>query len=591
MNRKLNLFVLAIALALSVTFASCSGNKSENIWDSVDLIPVKLSKKGNWSMINQKGEIVYEDEFKNTPSPSVNGVLSVKEGDAVCLYSTTGDKPELIPNGDNLKDAGLLREGLIPVVRANERITLVDKKGNVKYTLDPIDGREIVSCRPMYNEGLLGIAMEDGKMGYLDASAKPVIKPDYDFAGFFNGGLALVGKQVSDSTGTEMKYSVIDRKGNEVFKLKDSYEMVSYGFIDGYMLVKNDDKYLLLDKKGEPTAVPGKADRITSYNSKYIIFENEDDDAGVMTLDGEIVIRPKYKKINFDGEDSFFAVKRGEKNVTFRLDKNGEETGRMECDDIESAGKFGYFMKDGKTITQVDKEGKAISKEEFYEVSLLLFPGLIESDYFNVEAAANSLVDNITDTGMTGASLGESAAEVFKGKSANAYSYRFKATLSDLTKKGYRFRTSTEAYFTSDIARYVPGGQAFDPESKLHMLETFLTAESEFGKPGYDAVMKALKAKGFTVVKEGMKKYENDVYSALLKKGALLLWVNVSKAGKTAMTTMAVAKADSDFESTILDAILAGNEQAALSEEYEETDEEDQAAMERFVSGAADSVA
>lgn len=55
MNRELNLFVLAIALALSVTFASCSGNKSENIWDSVDLIPVKLSKKGNWSMINQKG--------------------------------------------------------------------------------------------------------------------------------------------------------------------------------------------------------------------------------------------------------------------------------------------------------------------------------------------------------------------------------------------------------------------------------------------------------------------------------------------------------------------------------------------------------
>lgn len=71
----------------------------------------------------------------------------------------------------------------------------------------------------------------------------------------------------------------------------------------------------------------------------------------------------------------------------------------------------------------------------------------------------------------------------------------------------------------------------------------------------------------------------------------MLLWVNVSKAGKTAMTTMAAAKADSDFESTILDAILVGNEQSALSEEYEETDEEDQAAMEQFVSGAADSVA
>lgn len=94
--------------------SSC-GSSSRADLSNVELIPVTTTKDGKWSMINDKGEIVFDSEFKNQPTASYNGLFTVEEGKGLTVYKIGGDKPEAVSGLENLKDAGFLEDGLMPV--------------------------------------------------------------------------------------------------------------------------------------------------------------------------------------------------------------------------------------------------------------------------------------------------------------------------------------------------------------------------------------------------------------------------------------------------------------------------------------------
>lgn len=537
MKKSVKACALGVAVLAAGVFASCSGGSSENRFDNVDLIPVTLKKDGNWSMVNAKGEIVYDGEFKNEPSLCYNGVFSVEEGEGYTLYKQGAKGPEVLGEAEKLKSVGYMNDGLVPVVFPNKRISVLDKDGKQKFELAPINGFEVVSCEDGYEDGLLAIKMEDGKYGYLDKDGKNVIKPTYKYAYNFADGLAVVAQEVGDSTETKTEYVVINKKGETVFKIKEGYELDSRQFEYGYLSAKNDDRCVLIDKKGEVIKFPAKINDIRMYNEKYVIFSNEDRMFGVADMKGEILIRPKYETIMFDEGNNFLACKDSKDKEILRLNKDGEEVAKFDFENMYYLGKFGYLAKDGNTTSLVDKEGKAICKDDFYDFGMRIQAsrGDIESDYFNREAIAATLVGMVTDKGVGDVTIGEPASQLLKGSEPSKYSYSYSADLPDLKKEGFRYTIAMDARFAESIANYdydyntYSGSYKWNPDAKVANVSINLYTEKDWGKEGFDELIKAFKAKGWKEYKVG------EIYSsngALLLKGKLCAYIQVADESK-----------------------------------------------------------
>ena len=121
----------AILAAWSVLFVSCSS--SDNV--KIELLPVKTTKDGKWSMMNKDGELVYDSEFKNRPTVAVEGVFAVEGDNGITLYSTAQKTPTELPGCTELKSAGYMSDGLIPVTKKDSRITVINKKGKTEFEL------------------------------------------------------------------------------------------------------------------------------------------------------------------------------------------------------------------------------------------------------------------------------------------------------------------------------------------------------------------------------------------------------------------------------------------------------------------------
>lgn len=563
---KLNSVIATLsALVVLAMMSSCEKDGMRGRWDDIDLIAVRTSKDGNWSMMNKKGKIVYDAEFKNQPSLSYNGLFSVEEGEGITVYSSAADKPKAVKGLENLKYAGCLEDGLMPVTFPNSRISIVDKEGKKQFELNPINNQEVVSCSPIFSDGLLLFKLEDGKCGYMDRRGKVVIPAKYDESRDFNEGLALVATLGKDSTSYET--SVIDKSGKKQFTLKDDYEPVSYSFNYGKIIVRNDDVLYFFDTKGEKTKLPSKIKGISDYSSDYIIFRNDDHLYGVADIKGEVIVRAKYKSISFAGTlDTFLAVKDGDGEDAVLLDKKGEVVKELDYEEIFAIPTFGYLAKEGSTSTLLGDDFETKSKEEIYDYALNPSASyVIRTDYFDVNGVAKKIVSMIGTDGIGSYKFDMTSAQIMKNESPNSYTYQTTYPLPDLSKAGFRYDVSVKANFTASMADYSysydyysytsSSNYYWNPASRIDAFQVTLTAESEWGKRGFEALKTALSDAGFKLKKSGV--VDNNSYGAFCEKGNVMV-AFVSPHKGTTCEIMVYSKALlPEFENALLEFINA----------------------------------
>ena len=520
---------LALAAACLPAVTSCSGDERDLPFD---YIAVQVDKDGSWSFYGPDGEILLKDEFKNRPSDVVDGYFFVQEGkkELYTLYKFDKKKPEAIAEG--FKDLGYMGEGLIPSVRENERISVLDNKGKVKFTLQPVNGKEVTGCAARYNEGLLLIGVDDGddktKYGYINTEGKVVISPKFSRGSYFKDGLAIVC--LSDETrGEKAEYAIIDKNGETVKKFRTGTRPVDYEFKDGYLIMRDsNDRFLIVDKKGETmTKLPAKAKIVADWNKKYIVFEDEDGNCGVMDFEGEVIIRPKYSSIQIIGSDRFLASEKNDDEWrSFILDKNGEEELRI---DNYKYGvgwycQFGLVGRDKNTLTFLEDDGKARKHAEFYRIGGLGGSSIF-SDYFNSEAAVAEIVNLINDKGVDKYIIGGTPANQLSNLNPEDYSYKYTADLDNLAKAGDNWKLTASAsyqggylsdynYNYNDYSRYY----YWNPYARLARVDLNIRCD-KWDATESEALAKALVNKGFT--KESSTGSGNKRYCALLTKGDL----------------------------------------------------------------------
>jgi len=214
-----------------------------------------------YGFIDKTGKLVIPQNYDDA-SDFYEGLASVKVGEKYGFIDKTGkmvipptyDKPSYFKDGIAIVEINHLGyaidkqnkrllakglEGLNPFFEGlarfeeNDRTGYIDMKGNVKIKPTLEFGSEQSARLSYFSEGLCQFedgshALKDkygnfrGKFGYINKDGKTVIPAQYDYAGPFKNGIAIV------SFGGY--YGYIDKSGN--FLLKPIYANAGY-FIDG----------------------------------------------------------------------------------------------------------------------------------------------------------------------------------------------------------------------------------------------------------------------------------------------------------------------------------------------------------------------
>lgn len=518
MKNSVCLFAVA---AMMCGMASCGSGSDEKL--KLDYIPVQAREDAKWGFVGPDGKMLYEDEFKKTPSPVINGVFTVEEDGGISVYEATDKKPTLIKGLEELVDAGVMNDGVIPIVRKNERIKLVDKSGKEKLVLDPIDGNEIIRVSSCSENGLLKFVLANDHTGVMNTSGKVLIEPKYlAITYLYEDRYLALQYGEPDSLGVKpVNYYLLDEKGKEIVKFKDVMAPTTR-FVDGKCLVmKSDDEIPgYINKSGEFTKLPAKIVKMDGYfDGKLFGFETEEGNCGIMNIDGEIVIRPKYRAIA-PIPDGKYIVK-NDNNQWFILNKDGEKETVLDYMEVmiplSVQGYGGEFEMIGAEkkhrIDLYDYAGKAISQESFYNINLEI-RSFVSSDYFNPEEIGRQLVSFIDADGVNGVKFDTPVSDILpKDAQARSFSDKYEYGFTDIPK-GYNwtlaitgftdkpiaspiYTTRTETYWFSTYTRQVLDGYKFNEDVNVKSFAISARSSRDFLEGALKAVSDALKEKGF----------------------------------------------------------------------------------------------
>lgn len=540
---KLNSIYLLLALAATTTLSGCfSSTKSNNILDMSELIPARESSKDDWGFYSPDGEFFLADEYENRPSSVINGYFSVEEGKSgYTLYKFDKKKPTAVL--EELYAVGYVSDGLIPIVRKGERITVVNTSGETKFTLDPVNGKEITWAAPGFAEGRLLIHDENGNYGYVATDGSCVIKPKYNAANEFAEGLAVVSERDEDDN---LQFSVINDAGDIVFKIKQ--QPYTYNFEDGMLIVQDDNgRLIFLDNSGNQVLkCPSKCTEISDYNKKFIVYRTDNYKYGVINFEGENIIRAKYDGIALYGDNRFICkTGDGDDCEIVVLDEAAEEL--FDIDDytiVIWAGRYGLIGSDKNGLEFLDNEGKPLKNAQFEEVG----PGFnasyaIYSDFFDMNAAVDAFANLFTDRGVDKYCLGAAPADYFSNPAD--YTYR-SAVMVDSLALGYKYKVTADLNFNQTIADYTYESYGYynysrrdywRDGSEITNIRVNILTDTEWGNDGSIALVKKLKEKGFKLIDQ--TKAESDNYGALMTNGDLCYLINSTKGENEGSVTVA----------------------------------------------------
>lgn len=215
-----------------------------------------------WGYINKKGDWIIEPKYKDVYKGSEDGSITI------AINSETGMEGYIDINGNELSGewydyASEFSDGYA-LVQKGEKAAYINSNG--KCITDYIYDRH--GSQSGFSEGLACVKLYgEEKYGYINENGETVIEPKYNHALEFSCGLAPVVNENNENV-------YIDKEGNVV--IDTCKDMKLYPFSkDGYAAVCKDDKYGIINTKGEFVFEPQFSNNIEGNSSIDVpIVEN-----------------------------------------------------------------------------------------------------------------------------------------------------------------------------------------------------------------------------------------------------------------------------------------------------------------------------
>ena len=354
-------FIAAVGMLL---LASC--NQGEGLEQTDTYLPVKVAGEKNWSILNvTTGEFVCRDEFKNKPKLVAEDLFFVEKdkGRGYECYNVHDLSRSI--NSEPYYSATYFGNGVSPVVYMDTTIIIVNKKCEEKGALP----HNIISAQPFKN-GFSIVYTDELEAGLIDTLGNMVIRPQFEvIMPVTDDGFAVTCKKMNDSI---YSYSIIDTTLTKFYTFtSEKYDPIT-GVENGAMAVRKNHKVVYIDKDGNRLFDAGEYVRGTanSYGiyEHMTVYASETGKMGVMTDQGEKLIRDKYDLIVPLKNGNFIAYQNGKCGV---IDKDDNRILPFEYENITKVADDRLVVKEGNNkFYIIDEKGNEISKETLSAVAL-----------------------------------------------------------------------------------------------------------------------------------------------------------------------------------------------------------------------------
>lgn len=470
-------------------------------------------------MLGKDGKVLFTEEFADEINPAFAGMFAKEREGNFSLYKAE-QKPVVLKGYEELFDAGAMQEGLMPITKKNERVSFIDKEGKVQFTLNPHNGKEIIKVG-YFSNGLAWVLLEDGKCGFIDKKGKVVIEPKYTHVINFQDGIAFVVEEKGEVL-------MIDKAGKVVKKLKDlipfaiefageknPIPIYTSQWIDGEMICIDEEteSCVSINKKGEIVKkYPKNLLIVDCIGDNYVYLDDKEGRWGVNNSKDEVVIRPKYERLQVINENLYLAQKSNGESVI--IDQNGEVVKQL--DDYKSAVYYNgviYAKVAHNKYELLDTEGKLLSQEEFIidDLEKLWTPcsWICNSDYFNAEELAQKIVSALTTKGIGKLSIGQAFAI---GDPKDYPTYTSELNFVNKEKSGVNINVllnKGDVSLNVNTKEYVinyddQGDKQFNPNAKIELIDLEVVLRDFKSKTDLaKSIIKNLKNKGYKVLVDG----------------------------------------------------------------------------------------
>ncbi len=404
-------------LAAMAAFALVSCTQQQG---GIQYMPFQESEKSSWGLIGADGTVLVNDEFKQMPTVVMHDRFFVKNKKGLWELYTAEAKPKQI--GDEYSQAGVFVEDVAPVVEKDKQIEFIDVDGNVKFTLDKVDGKVVTSCTN-FTEGV-AIFKVDKLYGCINTKGDVIVEPEYIMIYPASEGkmLALDKKQekyLQSGEYDELTYTILSTAGKEVGSFKAKRFRITDGKFCGGALVVTDDangsdrRVGLVDEKGDWILKPSdKIKGIKDIQNKTFIF-TDGEQQGVMDFEGKEIIRARYANIVFAGNNMFFAKPDKEKAGYQLMSADEKQIGKDEYLNVLP------FMGDNAIVQEsedswifINANGEDLKvKQDVYCITdAAMGDTELQNEYFDFDMIVSSL--NLTKDGLLDMNLNMGAQTI-----------------------------------------------------------------------------------------------------------------------------------------------------------------------------------
>lgn len=487
------------AVAAALSLSGCSRH-DDSVQHKTDDLPVIVKGDELWSMYGYDTQMLFEDKFESMPSTVVDGYFSVRHHDGYTLYAAS-DNPQPVTGMTGLYSIGYCCDGLVPASRPGGRIEVMSPGGDRRFTLSPYLNMEIVSCDLAYSSGMLKVKTEQGKYGYYDTKGNLAIKPVYDQAETFEEGVAMTCVFGTEGLKNAV-YRVINPAGQTVVTLPDGFRPAATRFTGGRMPVRRPGNRLgYIDLKGNVTVCPDEVKAVGRNQSDKYVYYTSDGDCGVMDMDGDVIIQPHYKSIDFLPSEMYLAQE--EPGIFVLLDKFGDvKLKEKKFATMRYFERFGLICTNNDGTRFINRNGIPNSDKVFRRVGLQpSAAGFVRSDYFNYTAAADAIVDALTPSGIGRYRLGAKISRYITSvEEFVADDMEFE--INDIFRSGFGFSVSVKGIADRCIIDKAQGDSnvALDRDATLDAILISVVSERPWWDEEQTRLRPELNRNGFSEV-------------------------------------------------------------------------------------------
>ena len=331
-----------LTLGLVAVLSACTHGTSE-FQHNLDGIPFNSSENGRWGMVSPDGTLLFDDEFRNSPSPSFNGRFFYQnEKSQYEMYKMVDGRLSQV--GEPLADyVPFIYDKVTPAVRPGEPICIIDLDGNVVRELKEVGGH-VVTNMSGFSCGVAVVQTTNG-YGCVNTVGDLVIPDRYCQLRNFSDGVAIAIDNRYEDDLTESIVDVIDTKGEVLGSFRwDKYDMWCSGYYRcGLFAVGNvvdeDQEWGFINKKGELVVrLSSKNQGISDWTERHFIFFNGSG-YGLRSMEGEDLIRAKYEGLTYattDGKLLWASTSVGEDRYEYKLiNEKGEEVSHETYNEVK----------------------------------------------------------------------------------------------------------------------------------------------------------------------------------------------------------------------------------------------------------------